>query len=547
MNPVALAGPRLMVAAGVVPANTVAPVVSGTTTVGQTLSCTTGTWTNTPTSYAYQWLNEGASISGATSSTYLLQASDALFDISCRVTASNTSGAGTPAVSNEIGPVGGLGFDYYIGPSGSNSNSGLTVGAPWALSAINDSGKQALYAGKTVGLLDGTYDIPTLIGPPGSNNDPTSNLLRPAAGTVSAWTVIKSVNPRGAILDYNRAGMTRNQHGLIGSSGPEYIEIDGFEMKRTHYTACALYYTANITIKNCHIHDHNYDVLIGGAMQNSACIRTNDVDHVTISNCRMEDFAADGDADRCAGIIMFGPGSGSDDCIVEYCTIKSSATAGGSTDAMHIKNTVNGRNTVRYNYLDMTAGGGSALKWSTSSSGSDTELMHNNILISNDPMQSESSGAALRRIFNNNFIAISNFTTGGPRWQSDSGDVEFFNNIVTRNTTGYRGDVNLVDISPSIMDYNFYGDGSPSVVIGVGSSPTTYSGLAAWQAASSRDGNSINDASAGFVASGSEAAYYALAGGSACLSAGKSDGTGGGSTVDIGAWGNGATRIGSDF
>ena len=35
------------------PVISVAPVASGSLTVGSTLSCTTGTWTNSPTSYAY--------------------------------------------------------------------------------------------------------------------------------------------------------------------------------------------------------------------------------------------------------------------------------------------------------------------------------------------------------------------------------------------------------------------------------------------------------------------------------------------------------------
>ena len=37
------------------PVNTVAPVISGTTTLGSVLTTTNGTWTNSPTSYTYQW------------------------------------------------------------------------------------------------------------------------------------------------------------------------------------------------------------------------------------------------------------------------------------------------------------------------------------------------------------------------------------------------------------------------------------------------------------------------------------------------------------
>jgi hypothetical protein len=87
------------------PSNTVAPVVSGTATVGSTLSCTTGTWTNSPTSYAYQWLRGGLSISGATSATYLLVAADGGTSVSCRVTATNAAG-NTSIASNALAVLG---------------------------------------------------------------------------------------------------------------------------------------------------------------------------------------------------------------------------------------------------------------------------------------------------------------------------------------------------------------------------------------------------------------------------------------------------------
>lgn len=83
------------------PVNTTAPFVTGTATVGSTLSCTQGNWTYVPTSYAYQWLRGGATIAGATASTRVLQAADSGTNISCRVTATNPAGS-TPATSNAI-------------------------------------------------------------------------------------------------------------------------------------------------------------------------------------------------------------------------------------------------------------------------------------------------------------------------------------------------------------------------------------------------------------------------------------------------------------
>jgi len=88
-----------------VPANTVAPVVSGTATVGQTLSTTTGSWTGTPTpTYTYQWQRSGSNIGGATGSTYTLVSADAGATIRCVVTATNSAGSAS-ANSNSTAAV----------------------------------------------------------------------------------------------------------------------------------------------------------------------------------------------------------------------------------------------------------------------------------------------------------------------------------------------------------------------------------------------------------------------------------------------------------
>lgn len=84
------------------PAPVYAPQVSGTATVGSTLSCTMGIWDGAPTSYAYQWLRDGANIAGATAATYVLQAADSKHGVSCRVTATNATGTGPGSVSNSV-------------------------------------------------------------------------------------------------------------------------------------------------------------------------------------------------------------------------------------------------------------------------------------------------------------------------------------------------------------------------------------------------------------------------------------------------------------
>ena len=90
------------------PVNTVAPVVSGTTKFGSTLSCTTGTWTGTATiNYTYQWQRTGVNIPSATSSTYVLVQDDVGSRISCIVTGTNPYGASN-ATSNSTAIIGAL-------------------------------------------------------------------------------------------------------------------------------------------------------------------------------------------------------------------------------------------------------------------------------------------------------------------------------------------------------------------------------------------------------------------------------------------------------
>ena len=87
------------------PLNTLAPAVTGTAAAGQTLSCTTGTWTGSlPITYTYQWQHGTTNIASATSSTYVLDRSYIGETIRCVVTATNAIGAPT-ANSNATSAV----------------------------------------------------------------------------------------------------------------------------------------------------------------------------------------------------------------------------------------------------------------------------------------------------------------------------------------------------------------------------------------------------------------------------------------------------------
>jgi hypothetical protein len=93
------------VSGGVSPVNTVAPAITGTAQEGQTVTCSTGTWTGTPTiTFAYQWKRNGSNIGSATNSTYLLVSADVGQSIKCTVTATNGAGSAS-ADSNSVIPI----------------------------------------------------------------------------------------------------------------------------------------------------------------------------------------------------------------------------------------------------------------------------------------------------------------------------------------------------------------------------------------------------------------------------------------------------------
>lgn len=79
------------------PVNSVAPAITGTATEGETLSLSTGTWSNTPDAYARIWKRDGVVISGATGATYVLTEDDVGAVISGSVKATNL---GVSAVAN---------------------------------------------------------------------------------------------------------------------------------------------------------------------------------------------------------------------------------------------------------------------------------------------------------------------------------------------------------------------------------------------------------------------------------------------------------------
>lgn len=69
-----------------------APAASGSGTIGSTRTVDTSIWTGSPFSYEYQWMRDGADISGATSSSYTIVSADVGAVLTVRTRAKNAAG-----------------------------------------------------------------------------------------------------------------------------------------------------------------------------------------------------------------------------------------------------------------------------------------------------------------------------------------------------------------------------------------------------------------------------------------------------------------------
>ena len=115
--PVLAAGVFVAGAVAAVPQNTARPAIGGTFKEGSTLSASTGSWSNSPTSFAYQWqrcASDGtscSSIGGATGKTYVPVSADVVRTLRVVVTASNSSGKAastadaSPVIDSRNGPT----------------------------------------------------------------------------------------------------------------------------------------------------------------------------------------------------------------------------------------------------------------------------------------------------------------------------------------------------------------------------------------------------------------------------------------------------------
>jgi hypothetical protein len=192
------------IAAGVVnvggpPTIQVPPAITGTFITGNTASCSNGTWTGTPTSYARQWKRNNTSIGGATGTDYVLLVADENQNLKCTVTATNSSGSNAADSNTIISTASG-------GGGGTCDLNATTANFAAQVSASTN--------GQTICLATGNYGTFT-----GTNKSIT---IRKADGAAPTMAVDFGSGDTGFTLD-----------GMGGMSG---------EMRGTG--------VSNITIKN---------------------------------------------------------------------------------------------------------------------------------------------------------------------------------------------------------------------------------------------------------------------------------------------------------
>ena len=87
------------------PVNSAAPAITGTATQGEILTCSSGTWSQSP-NYTYQWHRSGVPIIGATAATRTLALADVGATMTCTVKATK-SGVSAVATSAATAAVAG--------------------------------------------------------------------------------------------------------------------------------------------------------------------------------------------------------------------------------------------------------------------------------------------------------------------------------------------------------------------------------------------------------------------------------------------------------
>lgn len=454
-------------------------------------------------------------------------------------------------------------FDFYISPTGSDNNPG-TLASPWAITALNT--RRSTYAGRRVGLLNGNYDLSGMNASNGASADVPYPILQVAAGTAGSPTVIKSVNPRAAVLNLRSSSGVRRQLPAIGQYNlGGYVTIDGLTVTGGGFWLMSFWgasasdyarFAPGIIVQNCHLYDS-----VLPTRDNNPAIWLDRCINPIVRNNKFHDITDAGSGyGPCAVMTLSVRG-----LVMEYNECyntraflhdKHNDGQGGYASDGFV---------VRYNYVHDIADAAFV--------GLDTEyhsmspnvpyqdcVIHNNVFVGCGAAWYCKVNAPTRMsvaIYNNTFVLTRTLAGDNGGWwgpsASASNRISYYNNIFHRNgfSMGYMGDLAISAGAVGTVNYNMYSSTmrinllSPLNSNNGSTVVTPYSSLSAWRSASGADANSIQAAPV-FVG-GSGAGAYALAANSPGRSAGRVGGVSTGAAVHIGAWDGVATQVGCQF
>jgi hypothetical protein len=231
------------------PVNTVLPVITGTVRDGETLTCSEGSWDNLPSSYAYQWYEDGSPIIGATSSTLPVVPSMIPALLTCAVIASNAGGDSAPATSAAVSSP--LRAIYQIDPNARvwvhTQGTGVSVASPvetwttadgaWTMTqsvsgsrptreagGVNFNGvTDYMTADDSASLFNAAYTIAA-----GCDNLPLTNETRQLCGSYTAG--VSTATRRCSHINMScgtAASLTRMRFLLGGNSSAAQVDLRG--------------------------------------------------------------------------------------------------------------------------------------------------------------------------------------------------------------------------------------------------------------------------------------------------------------------------------
>jgi hypothetical protein len=434
-------------------------------------------------------------------------------------------------------------YDFYISPSGSDSNPG-TQSSPWAITSLVDSSpNNSKIAGKRVGLLPGTYALGSMQSG-SSPNDYQHPILHLPAGTSSNPTTVASVTPRAAILDWTGNNSANSVIGQNQSQQGNWV-IDGLTIKgQTSAGSCKMvgYYPAGgagpVTIQNCDMGSQSVGPAASGS--NDGAIFCQGHVNLTISNNYFHDIHKPAQIDHVHAFIEYsGTGTRFINNTVENCDtgIDGKVNDNGAV--------------VAYNYFYKTGTGGSFCAPIQGYDGdqNSTETansFHHNIFDSCGPVhQCDVNNVTAQKFSWYNNTVYDTRSGSIAVWDlraSIGGALTFHDNItVTTAATGggSYGRMAVTSGDVALCDYNCWNYSNSSG--GWGISGSLVATLVSWLASGfDRHGIQADPKFASSISPGAGPNQFKLATGSPCVGTG----TGG---INMGAWDGSVTQIGCSF